>query len=125
MKHTLEEYNAAIFAITSSLHKSEKAILKLKEGTFQYRLLTQGIQSYHIALNLIDHEINQTKLDLYSLDDLLSAIEFYTTTIQRVLKVMPKFKEGTSQHTLGIRRINAFELAIVLLQKETNHVNHC
>ncbi|MEG0240758.1 MAG: hypothetical protein RR568_10585, partial [Anaerorhabdus sp.] len=96
MKHTLEEYNAAIFAITSSLRKSEKAILKLKEGTFQYRLLTQGIQSYHIALNLIDHEINQTKLNLYSLNDLLSAIEFYTTTIQRVLKVMPKFKEGTS-----------------------------
>lgn len=120
MNYTLDDYNATIYAITSSLHKSEKAITKLKETTFQYRLLEQGIKSYHMALNLIQHELDQSSIDFYSSEELDRAIDFYSTSIQRVEKVMPKFNVGSSQHTLGIRRIKAFEIAIELINQTKN-----
>ncbi len=49
------------------------------------------------------------------LEEALRAIE---STISKCEKVLPKLKEGTSQHTLLIRRIRAFEIASSLIQQE-------
>ena len=109
-------------AIESALHKSEKALLKLKQGTFSHTLTLQGIKAYRIALELID-EANEPNdnTDGNSLTrteaDMLDTVQFFESTIARVQKVLPKFVEGTPQHTLAVRRIRAFEIAETLIQE--------
>jgi hypothetical protein len=46
-----------------------------------------------------------------------------TSTINKIEKFMPKLKIGTPQHTLAMRRIDAFNLAITLIDKELNKGN--
>lgn len=116
------ELSEAQRAIESALHKSEKALLKLKQGTFSHTLTLKGIKEYRFALELID-EASEPKnnTDGNSLTrtkaDLLDAVQFFESTIARVQKVLPKFAEGTPQHTLAIRRIRAFEIANTLIRE--------
>ena len=113
-------------AIVSALHKSEKALLKLKQGTFSHTLTVRGISAYRIALELINEackpessagETPQTRTEA----DMLEAVQFFESTIAKVEKVLPKFAEGTPQHTLAIRRIRAFEIADTLIREHMNH----
>ena len=113
-------------AIESALHKSEKALLKLKQGTFSHTLTVRGINAYRIALELINEscelesnagETPQTRTKA----DITDAVQFFESTIAKVEKVLPKFAEGTPQHTLAIRRIKAFEIADTLIREHMNH----
>lgn len=109
-------------AIKSALHKSEKALLKLKRGTFSHKMTERGIKAYRFALELIDEasepndntdEISLTRTEA----DMLDAVQFFESTITRVQKVLPKFAEGSPQHTLAVRRIRAFEIAESLIRE--------
>ncbi len=113
-------------AIESALHKSEKALLKLKQGTFSHALTVRGINAYQIALELINEackpessagETPQTRTEA----DMADSVQFFESTIAKVEKVLPKFAEGTPQHTLAIRRIKAFEIADTLIREHMNH----
>jgi hypothetical protein len=48
-----------------------------------------------------------------------------TSARQKIEKFVDKFKVGTAQHTLAIRRIDAFALAISLIEKECINVCQC
>ena len=109
-------------AIESALHKSEKALLKLKQGTFSHTLTVRGINAYRIALELINEscelesnagETPQTRTKA----DMADAVQFFESTIARVKKVLPKFAAGSPQHTLAVRRIRAFEIAGTLIRE--------
>jgi len=112
-------------AIESALHKSEKALLKLKQGSFSYTLTTRGIAAYQIALDLLRAEIETigseaALVQKHSEKELEDAILFFESTIRRVEKVLPKFSECTPQHTLAIRRIRAFEIAATLIREQND-----
>ena len=114
-----EELYEAARAITSALHKSEKAILKLKENSPQFRLIQESIRAYQIALPLIERDLCAQESPPISAEELLRAQTAFSSMIARVEKVLPKFAAGTPQHTLAVRRIRAFEIAGEMVLRES------
>ncbi len=62
-------------------------------------------------------------MDKYTKEELNEAAAVLAPIIPQLEKMRPKFKEGTPQHTLLIRRIMAFNLAIELMQKDCSATN--
>ena len=57
-------------------------------------------------------------MDHFTKEDLEEALRAINSTISKCEKVQPKLKEGTSQHTLLIRRIKALRIASSLITRE-------
>jgi len=113
------ELREAARAIASTRMKSEKAISKLKEASAQQRLTARGIAAYTLALALIARELEETPENaVYSKEELEQALETCASVCSRVESILPKLSAGTSQHTLAVRRIRAFEIASALIQRE-------
>jgi hypothetical protein len=113
------ELNEAARAISSTRMKSEKAILKLKENTAQYRLTARGIAAYSLALLLIAREQGEASEQIvFPKDELEQAEDAFLSTTDRVKNVLPKFTADTPQHTLAVRRLRAFEIARELIGRE-------
>ncbi len=113
------ELREAARAIASTRMKSEKAILKLKDGSLQKRLTTCGIAAYQISLQLIARELGEVpEQTAYATEALAQAQEAFAFATIRVNSILPKFAAGTPQHTLAIRRLRAFEIAQELIQRE-------
>ena len=113
-----DELHEAARTITSALHKSEKAILKLKENSPQFRMIKDSIRAYQIALLLIERDLGAQETLSFSAEELLRAQTVFSSLIARVEKILPKFAAGTPQHTLAVRRIRAFEIAGELIKRE-------
>ena len=114
------ELREAAQAIASTRMKSEKAILKLKEGSPQHRLTARGIAAYSLALQLIARELGQSTEQLaFSKESLDQAVEAFAFAATRVESILPKFAAGTPQHTLAVRRLRAFAIAQELIRRET------
>ena len=91
-----EELSEAARAIDSTRMKSEKAILKLKEGTAQYRLTARGIAAYSLALQLLAREQGEPHEPiLCAKESLHQANEAFAFAATRVESVLPKFAAGT------------------------------
>ncbi|WP_366922795.1 hypothetical protein MFMK1_003272 [Metallumcola ferriviriculae] len=56
-------------------------------------------------------------MDSYTKEELEEALRAIASTISKCEKVLPKLKQGTSQHTLLIRRIKALHIASSLIKK--------
>ncbi|NTU77141.1 MAG: hypothetical protein HGA90_04935 [Alphaproteobacteria bacterium] len=113
------ELREAARAIASTLMKSEKAILKLKDGSAQQRLTARGIAAYTLALALIERKLGEVpELIAYTTEALAQAQEAFAFATARVNSILPKFAPGTPQHTLAIRRLHAFEIAQELIRRE-------
>lgn len=54
----------------------------------------------------------------FTKQELEEALRAIASTISKCEKVQPKLKEGTSQHTLLIRRIKALNIASTLILRE-------
>ncbi|HOV69013.1 MAG TPA: hypothetical protein PLZ84_01665 [Clostridia bacterium] len=57
-------------------------------------------------------------MNQYSKQDLEEAIHSIESTISKCEKVLPKLKQGTAQHTLLVRRMKAFQIALVLMKEK-------
>ena len=57
-------------------------------------------------------------MDNFSKEELEEALLAIASTISKCEKVQPKLKQGTSQHTLLVRRIKALSIASVLIERE-------
>jgi len=57
-------------------------------------------------------------MDNYTKEELEEALQAIASTISKCEKVLPKLKQGTSQHTLLIRRIKALQIALTLIMRE-------
>lgn len=57
-------------------------------------------------------------MENYTKEDLEEALRAIESTISKCEKVQPKLKQGTSQHTLLIRRIKALRIASSLISRE-------
>lgn len=113
------ELREAARAIASTRMKSEKAIGKLKEGTAQHRLTARGIAAYTLALALIARALDEAQEEtVLSKDAMEQAKEAFAFATERVSSILPKFAAGTPQHTLAIRRLQAFAIAQALIGQE-------
>ena len=54
----------------------------------------------------------------YTKQELEEALRAIASTISKCEKVLPKLKQGTSQHTVLMRRIKALQIASTLIAKE-------
>jgi len=54
----------------------------------------------------------------YSKGELEEALKSLNSTLSKCEKAMPKLKENSAQHTLMVRRINSFRIAIALVKRE-------
>lgn len=57
-------------------------------------------------------------MDEFTKEELSEALRAIESTISKCEKVQPKLKEGTSQHTLLVRRIKALQISAVLIKRE-------
>ena len=118
------ELREAARAIASTLMKSEKAILKLKDGSPQQRLTARGIAAYQIALALIARELGEVpEQTACTTEALVQAQEAFAFATNRVNSILPKFAAGTPQHTLAIRRLRAFTIAQELIRWEATNAD--
>ncbi len=62
-------------------------------------------------------------MDNFTKEELEEALRAIASTISKCEKVQPKLKQGTSQHTLLIRRIKAFNIASSLIMQELERHN--
>ena len=57
-------------------------------------------------------------MEPYTPDDLLEARRSIASTCVKCEKALLKLRPGTPQHTLTVRRIRAFQIALALLERE-------
>lgn len=62
-------------------------------------------------------------MNQYMPEELKEALRAIESTISKCEKVQPKLKEGTSQHTLLVRRIKAFHIASTLINQALESKN--
>jgi hypothetical protein len=55
---------------------------------------------------------------VFTKDELDEALRAIASTISKCEKVQPKLKQGSSQHTLLVRRIKALRVASALIERE-------
>lgn len=60
--YTAEELSEARRSIDSTLHKCEKALLKLTPDKSQHTLTARRIKAFQVALALIDRELNAVEV---------------------------------------------------------------
>ena len=93
-----DELREAARAIASTRMKSEKAILKLKEGSPQHRLIARGIAAYSLALSLIARELGESQPDVATSREALARAQqafTFSSMIARVEKaILPKVCRG-------------------------------
>ncbi len=61
-------------------------------------------------------------METFTKEELEEALRAIASTISKCEKVQPKLKEGTSQHTLLIRRIKALCIASSLIVRELESI---
>lgn len=62
-------------------------------------------------------------MDNFTGEELSEALRAVGSTISKCEKVLPKLREGSSQHTLTLRRIKALRIAAALINKELESKN--
>lgn len=116
------ELEAAQKAILSQIHKNEKAketlLQKQTPRTSQVKMVDRNLKVLYLMSSLIASEQRKDISNSYSKEDLEDAVRNTRLLVEKVEKIKPKFKEGTPQHTLAIRRIEAFNIALVLIERE-------
>lgn len=123
---TRTELEGAQKAILSTIHKCEKAQQTLSQkqssGSPQLTSLHRSLKALNLASSFIGRELNEDFINDYSKEDLEEALQSIASLVHQVERIRPKLKEGTSQHTLLIRRIKAFHIASVLIENELSLV---
>ena len=118
---TAKELEAAQKAILSTIRKNEKVKETLSQKqpprTSQIAMVSRNLKVFYIASSLIERELGKDFSNNYSKEELGEAVKSIQAFIEKIEKMKPKFKEGTSQHTLVIRRIKAFHIASVLIER--------
>lgn len=94
--------------ISSTLCKNEKAYETLSQKQnfrpWQLQMVAAHVKDFRLMLRIIkNQEIGAFERE--ELEGLQQKIPLY---IGQIEKVKPKFKAGTSQHTLAVRRIEAY-----------------
>ena len=103
-------------AIASLISKSEKALQKLRPGTWQHSMLQDNLEALRIASELMNKETNST--GNFTRDDLQKALRALASMVSKTEKAQAKFSPGISQHTLLRNRLKVLRIAEALIKAE-------
>ena len=111
--YTTENMNEALRAFNSSISKCEKAKEKLKENSPQHKWVNRQLEAFYISVSLIELSLGETRgaANQYTAEELASAGETIKKLIETCEKLPDKFKDGSPQRTLAIRRLEALYIA--------------
>jgi hypothetical protein len=56
-------------------------------------------------------------MNKFTIAELEEAHRSLSSTLSKCEKVLPKLKEGSAQHTLLVRRIRSFQIALALIEE--------
>lgn len=122
MDFTPDELEAAQNAILSALKKCEKVVFTLMQKetprTSQIVSVRHTLDVLNTSSALLTQAIKGKLPYALTAQDLLLLLQTMPTFISKIEKIVPKFKPGTPQHTLAVRRIRAFEIAVALAKSE-------
>ncbi len=106
---TAGEMQAVLKPIESLLHKSEKAMEKLAEGTWQHAMLRDNVRALRLSRTLLTGGAGAAEaLDRAALTHAQGAL---FDMLRRSEQAQQKFAEGTAQFTLQRNRIHALRVA--------------
>jgi len=115
-----EELEQAIKTFRSSISKCEKARTKLKDGSPQKKWVDRQLRAYSMTVPLIENALGEErKKAQYTQPERQDAAETYTLLIGMCEKLLMKFRDGSPQKTLALRRLNAFRTAAALITRES------
>lgn len=119
---TVAELEAAQKAIESTLRKNEKVSATLSSKnpprTAQVNLVAHSLSALRLASLLVEGALQSARPIHCSQADLEESAGVMAAMIEKIEKIQPKLKEGTPQHTLAVRRIKAFQIALALIEEE-------
>lgn len=118
--YTPKELEEAIRAFKSSISKCEKVQIKLEEGSWQKKWVDKQLGAFYIAVTLLENSFQeeQNMAVHYAEPELKNAGNTHKLLINKCEKLLTKFKDGSSQKTLAVRRLKAFGIAAALITKE-------
>ena len=111
---TTEELAQAIKTFKSSMSKCEKALPKLKEGSPQRKWVNKQLEAYYIAISLIE-KLSGDEQQLkkrYTEQELNNAAKTLEQLIAKCEILPAKFRDGSPQKTLALKRLKAFYIAL-------------
>lgn len=117
----MERMKEAQKAVASTLRKNEKALATLSEKGAKPWLIGQtalAVRCHRTLLALLEgHEAPAA--------DIREALDAVPAYVSRIEAILPKFAPGTSQHTLAIRRLEAYALAAELGKNHLKEESSC
>lgn len=121
-----DELKAAQKAILSTIRKTEKVKETLSKkqppGSPQLALAVRRLRVFETMSAFIAKALNEESQYMYTKEDLKTAAIMIPTITRQVEAMKSKFSEGTSQHTLAVRRIRAFQIAMTLIDQELEEI---
>jgi hypothetical protein len=108
------EIRAAFAPIASLVRKSEKAMQKLHEGTWQNAMLRDNLK----ALRLADALMRGAEAASIPAADFPAALSAPDGMLRRSEQAQEKFAAGTAQHSLLCNRIAALRIAEAFVAEE-------
>lgn len=107
----------ALKAIVSMIQRSEKAQQKFAPGTSQHTLQKNRIHALTVAKALIEQELSGSRVADFSKADLEQAVAPLASLISKTEKAWKKLKEGSWQHAMLEKNLQALYIASPLLSK--------
>ena len=124
-RFTNAELEQAQKTLASTIRKNEKAYATLSQKTpprlGQMMLVARNLQNLRVYLALVEDARTGTHTE-WAAEDLETALAAIPGDTARIEAVLPKFRPGTSQHTLAVRRIATYEMAAALAQAARDHL---
>ena len=112
-RSTAGEMQAVLKPIESLLHKSEKALEKLAEGTWQHAMLRDNVRTLRLSRTLL----TGGAAEAFDRAELTHAQGALFDMLRRSEQAQQKFAEGTAQFTLQRNRIHALRVAEMLVEE--------
>lgn len=113
----MQERAEVLKPILSLISKSEKALQKVVQGTWQHSMLGANVKALQIARALM------TEGARFEQDELKDARKGLALMIGKTEQAQTKFAAGTSQHTLLKNRLNALRMAETRVSDAQSHAN--
>ena len=110
---TPDERREALRPIVSLIGKSEKALLKLKPGTWQHAMLRDNLAALRLGTALLNPEAGAAAG--FARDELQKALRAFASMASRTEKAQEKFAPGSSSHSLSRNRLQALRRAEALV----------
>ena len=110
---TPDERREALRPIASLIGKSEKALQKLKPGTWQHAMLRDNLAALRLGTALLNPEAGAAAG--FARDELQKALRAFASMASRTEKAQEKFAPGTSPHSLSRNRLQALRRAEALV----------